>query len=74
MRLLQELRFTPDECLFFGDGKGDLAAARFAGVRLVAIDPSTGEFDAEEEFAHPYKSLANWGRKVKDMKAFACLP
>ena len=71
MRLLREFRFTPDECLFFGDGKGDLAAARFAGVKFVAIDPGTGEFDAEEGFARPYQSLADWGRKVAGMNAFA---
>jgi phosphoglycolate phosphatase-like HAD superfamily hydrolase len=32
VRLIQESEFEPDKCLFIGDGKGDLAAARYAGV------------------------------------------
>ncbi len=47
-----------------GDGKGDLAAARSAGVPFVAIDPGTGEFDGEEGFDGPYKNLADWGQRV----------
>ncbi len=63
-RLLQEFQFEPDKCLFIGDGKGDLAAARHAGVSFVAIDPGTGEFDDEDGFDGPYKNLADWSQKV----------
>ena len=42
VRLIQESEFEPDKCLFVGDGKGDLAAARYAGVSFVAVDPGTG--------------------------------
>jgi phosphoglycolate phosphatase-like HAD superfamily hydrolase len=67
-RLLQESRFEPDLCLSFGDGKGDLAAARQACVAFVAIDPGTGEFAGEEGFEGPYRDLAEWGDKVLGMK------
>jgi phosphoglycolate phosphatase-like HAD superfamily hydrolase len=59
-RLLEEFQFAPSECIFFGDGKGDLAAARHAGISFAAIDPGRGEFDAEQDFTGPYKSLAHW--------------
>lgn len=68
-RLLREFQFEPNKCLFMGDGKGDLAAARSAGVPFVAIDPGTGEFDGEEGFEGPYKNLADWGQKVLGMKS-----
>jgi phosphoglycolate phosphatase-like HAD superfamily hydrolase len=64
VRLIQEFQFVPERCLFVGDGKGDLAAARHAGVSFVAIDPDTGEFDDEAGFDGPYKHLADWGEKV----------
>jgi len=67
-RLLQEYRFQPDRCLFFGDGKGDLAAARLAGLAFVAIDPGTGEFTGEEGFEGPYRDLAEWGERMRRMK------
>jgi phosphoglycolate phosphatase-like HAD superfamily hydrolase len=63
VRLLDELHFVPAACLFFGDGQGDLAAARIAGVPFVAIDSGTGQFDAAEGFSGPYQSLAHWGRE-----------
>ena len=66
-RLLQEYRFQPDRCLFFGDGKGDLAAARLAGLAFVAIDPGTGEFTGEEGFEGPYRDLAEWGERMRRM-------
>jgi phosphoglycolate phosphatase-like HAD superfamily hydrolase len=66
-QLLKEFQFAPIQCLFFGDGKGDLAAARQAGVPFVAIDSGTGQFDTEEGFAGPYGSLAEWGREVLGM-------
>ncbi len=66
-RLLHEFHYAPAECLFFGDGKGDLAAARHAGVSFVAIDPGTGEFDAEDCFSGPYPSLVHWGREAIGM-------
>lgn len=68
-RLLKELRFEPHKCLFIGDGKGDLAAARAAGVTFVAIDPGTGEFDDEEGFEGPYNNLLEWGRCVLGIKS-----
>jgi phosphoglycolate phosphatase-like HAD superfamily hydrolase len=64
VRLLQESQFEPDKCLFIGDGRGDLAAARQAGVSFVAIDPGTGEFDGVEGFGGPYEHLADWGGRV----------
>ena len=63
-RLLEEFEFNPKTCLFIGDGKGDLWAARAAGVRFVAIDPNTGEFDEEHGFDGPYENIAAWGRKI----------
>jgi HAD superfamily hydrolase (TIGR01509 family) len=66
-RLLREFQFEPKKCLFIGDGKGDLAAARSTGVPFVAIDPGTGEFDGEEGFDGPYKNLFDWGQKVLGM-------
>lgn len=62
-RLVREFQLEPDKCLFVGDGRGDLAAARYAGVSFVAIDPGTGEFDGEDRFDGPYKNLADWGQK-----------
>jgi len=68
-RLLREFQFEPNKCLFMGDGKGDLAAARSAGVAFVGIDPGTGEFDDEEGFEGPYKNLSEWGRQVLGMRS-----
>ena len=63
-RLLHEFSFSPDTCLFVGDGKGDLWAARATGVPFVAIDPDTGEFDGEDGFEGPYENLAAWGQSA----------
>jgi phosphoglycolate phosphatase-like HAD superfamily hydrolase len=63
-RLLEEFEFNSKTCLFIGDGKGDLWAARAAGVVFVAIDPDTGEFNDEHGFEGPYRNLAAWGRKI----------
>jgi phosphoglycolate phosphatase-like HAD superfamily hydrolase len=63
-RFLREFGFDPLECIFLGDGKGDLAAARHAGVPFFGIDPGTGEFDGEEGIAGPFDNLADWGRRV----------
>jgi phosphoglycolate phosphatase-like HAD superfamily hydrolase len=63
-RLLEEFHYNPDECLFVGDGKGDLMAAKHAGVSFVAIDPDTGEFDGETGFDGPYTNLAHFGREI----------
>ncbi len=68
-RLLREFQFEPHKCLFMGDGKGDLAAAKSAGVAFVAIDPGTGEFDDEEGFEGPYKDLFEWGQRVLGMRS-----
>ena len=62
--LLDEFEFSPETCLFVGDGKGDLWAARAAGVSFVAIDPSTGEFDGEHGLNGPFTSLSEWGRQA----------
>ena len=63
-RLLEELPFSPRQCLFFGDGKGDLAAARDNSVPFVVITPDPGEFAAEERFAGPYPHLLAWAQEV----------
>lgn len=63
-RLLEELPFALHECLFFGDGKGDLAAARNNGVPFVAIDPGTSEFIGEHGFSGPYRHLLAWGQEA----------
>ena len=68
-RLLREFQFDPHTCLFMGDGKGDLAAAKSAGVPFVAIDPGTGEFDDEEGFDGPYKNLLDWGQRALGMRS-----
>ncbi len=68
-RLLREFQFERHRCLFMGDGKGDLAAARAAGVAFVAIDPDTGEFDDDEGFDGPYKNLFEWGQRVLGMRS-----
>lgn len=62
-RLLDEFQLDPSTCLFIGDGKGDLYAARYAKVPFVAIDPDTGEFEGEDGFEGPYKTLWEWGKK-----------
>jgi phosphoglycolate phosphatase len=64
MRVVEELKLDTKACLFIGDGKGDLRAARHAGIAFVAIDPGTGEFDGETGLHGPYKSLAHWAREV----------
>lgn len=69
MRLLEEFHYNPDDCLFIGDGKGDLAAAKHAGVSFVAIDPDTGEFDDESGFEGPYKNLAHFGSKILSIQS-----
>ncbi len=68
VRLLQEHGFEPTLCLFLGDGKGDLAAARQAGVAFAAIDAGTGEFAGEQGFEGPYRDLAEWCDKVLGMQ------
>lgn len=64
VRLLDELRLDARKCLFVGDGKGDLAAARHADVPFAAIDPGQGEFAGEEGFSGPYRNLIDWGRET----------
>lgn len=63
-RLLEEFPFALPECLFFGDGKGDLAAARSNGMPFVAIASDPEEFMAEEGFAGPYPSLLAWAEEA----------
>jgi phosphoglycolate phosphatase-like HAD superfamily hydrolase len=67
IRFLEEFKVEPDRCLFFGDGRSDLAAAKDAGIAFVAIDPGTGEFDNEEGFHGPYEHLGEWGESVLAM-------
>ncbi|MHC1726242.1 MAG: HAD family hydrolase [Syntrophobacteraceae bacterium] len=64
VQLLNEFRFNPDQCLFTGDGKGDLAAARRAAVTFAAIDPGNGEFNNETGFEGPYRDLLDWSEKM----------
>jgi phosphoglycolate phosphatase-like HAD superfamily hydrolase len=68
LRLLHEFHFEPYTCLFLGDGKGDLAAARKAGVAFIALDPGTREFQGETGFEGPYRDLAEWGEMVLGMR------
>ncbi len=63
VRFLDEFKLDPTTCVFIGDGKGDLYAARYTKVPFVAIDPDTGEFEEEDGFDGPYKNLAEWGKK-----------
>lgn len=65
--LLHEYRLNPRECCFFGDGKGDLSAARYAGVPFVAIDKGTGEFAGEVGFQGPFTDLEDWARNSWDL-------
>lgn len=67
LRLVKELEIAPESCIFFGDGKGDLEAAKLAGTPFAAIDPGLGEFDNEEGFDGPYENLADWRRRAKVM-------
>lgn len=62
LRLLEEFDLVPSDCLFFGDGKGDLAAARAAGVPFIAIDAGRGEFAHESGYEGPYADLTAWAR------------
>ena len=59
-RLLNEFTFNPKDCLFIGDGKGDLWATRAAGLPFAAIDPDTGEFEDEKGFDGPFHTLWEW--------------
>lgn len=67
-RLLGELGVKKDRCVFFGDGKGDLAAARAADVAFVAIDPGRGEFEGESGFEGPFRDIGEWGTKELGLK------
>jgi len=64
VRLLRELHLDANRCFFVGDGKGDLAAARYADVSFAAIDPGRGEFEGEDGFSGPYRDLIDWGRET----------
>ena len=59
-RFLTEFRFDPRQCVFLGDGKGDLAAAKFAQILFFGIDPGTGEFAGQEGVQAVFKNLADW--------------
>jgi phosphoglycolate phosphatase-like HAD superfamily hydrolase len=63
-RVIDEFEFSPQDCLFVGDGKGDLWAARAAGVPFVAIDPDTGEFEKEKGFDGPFHTLWDWAENA----------
>ncbi len=68
LRLLDEFHLDPADCLFFGDGKGDLDAARNARVRFVAIDRGSGEFTGEQNIDGPYRDLQEWGVECLGMQ------
>ncbi len=61
-RLLDDFKLNAGECVFLGDGKGDLDAARKAGVGFFGIDPGTGEFKGEKDLLGQFEDLAKWGR------------
>ncbi|MCE5334772.1 MAG: HAD family hydrolase [Desulfobacteraceae bacterium] len=63
-RLLREYELDPRECIFFGDGKGDLEAAGHADVAFFGIDPGTGEFEGEKNLCGVLENLAEWGRNI----------
>ena len=63
-RVINEFEFSPQDCLFIADGKGDLWAARAAGVPFVAIDPDTGEFEKEKGFDGPFHTLWDWAENA----------
>lgn len=63
-RFLRDHRIGAADCLFLGDGKGDLNAARRNGVPFVAIDPGRGEFQNETGFEGPYASIGDWYRSA----------
>ena len=64
IHLLNDRQLNPKRCIFIGDGKGDLAAAKHAGVFFAAIDPGVGEFDSVTGFDGPFTDLSHWGREV----------
>jgi phosphoglycolate phosphatase-like HAD superfamily hydrolase len=64
VRVVMELELDPQSCLFIGDGKGDLRAARHARIAFAGIDPGTGEFDGETGLHGPYGSLGDWARET----------
>lgn len=68
-RLLREFQIDREKAIFFGDGKGDLEAAREAGILFVAIDPGRGEFVDQEGFEGPYANLGDWGKEVGIIRA-----
>ena len=61
-RLLEEFDFEPHRCLLLADGRGDLAAARSAGVPFVGIGGEEGEFSNETDVEGAYPDLAEWAR------------
>lgn len=61
---LSESGLRADECVFLGDGRGDLRAARHAGVPFFGIDAGTLEFEGEKDVMGPFENLAEWGRDV----------
>ena len=63
VRLLAETRFRPAECLFLADGRGDLAAARLAGVPFIGINDIGGEFDGAQDVIGLYPDLGAWGEE-----------
>lgn len=67
-QLLKDYDLNPSSCLFFGDGKGDLAAARSVGVPFVAIDPGMTEFADETGFQGPFRSLEEWRLRLEMWK------
>lgn len=67
VHLLNEFSFAPEDCLFFGDGKGDLAAARAAGVPFVAIDRVGTEFAGEKGLIGPYRNIEEWATVALQM-------
>lgn len=65
-RLLDESGFKPADCVFLGDGKGDLDAAKRCGVPFFGIDSGTDEFKTacNPPFLARFGDLAEWGEIV----------
>jgi len=66
-RFLEDFGFRPLDCVFVGDGKGDLLAARQAAVPFFGIDPGRGEFKGEKDLLGSFDNLAEWGARVLGM-------
>lgn len=65
-RFLGESGLKPSDCVFMGDGRGDLHAAKSCGVPFFGIDAGTDEFRDENgpPLLARFDNLAEWGGSV----------